>query len=113
MCSEIIGKSVKRIDILDKVLGRAKYADDITFPNMLYTKILRSKFPHAKIKKINLTRAEKLIGVKAIITGKDIPVNRFGVQFKDQQILASEKVRYLGEPVAAVAAESEEIAEKG
>ncbi len=111
MTHTIVGKSITRIDVLDKILGRSKYADDLEFPDVLYAKLLRSKFPHAQIINIDTSKAEKLSGVKAIITAKDVPVNTFGIQFKDQVILASNKVRYLGDPVAAVAAESKELAE--
>ncbi len=108
----VVGKSVRRTDILDKVLGRSKYADDLEFPNILYAKLLRSKFPHARIINIDISEAESLSGVKSIITAEDVPVNTFGIQFKDQVILASDKVRYLGDPVVAVAAESVDIAEE-
>lgn len=106
-----VGKSVTRVDILDKVLGRATYADDMVFPNMLYAKLLRSKYSHARILSIDVSKAESLQGVKAVITGKDVPVNTFGIETKDQIVICRDKVRYMGDPVAAVAAESEETAE--
>lgn len=107
----VVGKSVTRTDILDKVLGRSKYADDLEFPGVLYAKLLRSKLPHARIINIDISEAERLSSVKSVITAKDVPVNTFGPEVKDQIILASDKVRYFGDPVAAVAAESEETAE--
>jgi CO/xanthine dehydrogenase Mo-binding subunit len=96
---------------LEKVLGRAKYSDDLEFPDMLYAKLLRSRYPHAKILGVDVTEAQKLPGVKAIITAKDVPLNTFGIIVKDQPVLAADKVCYIGDPVAAVAATSEEVAE--
>jgi CO/xanthine dehydrogenase Mo-binding subunit len=106
-----LGRSITKVDVLDKVLGQAKYGDDIEFPNMLYAKLLRGEYPHATILGIDVSKAVKLPGVKAVITAKDVPVNNFGILVKDQVILAADKVCYMGDPVAAVAAESEEIAE--
>lgn len=111
MNRSVLGKSVTKVDALDKVLGRAKYGDDIEFPDMLYAMLLRSEYPHATILGIDVSKAVKQPGVKAIITAKDVPVNTFGILVKDQSILAADKVCYMGDPVAAVAAESEEIAE--
>ena len=111
MTYKVVGKSITRIDILDKVLGRSKYADDLEFPGVLYAKLLRSTFPHARIMNIDIRACETVPGVKSVITAKDVPVNTFGIAVNDQVILAADKVRYLGEPVAAVAAESEEIVE--
>jgi CO/xanthine dehydrogenase Mo-binding subunit len=111
MNHSVLGRSITKVDVLDKVLGRAKYGDDIEFPNMLYAKLLRSEYPHAAILGIDFSKAMKLPGVKAIITAKDVPVNTFGILVKDQAILAADKVCYVGDPVAAVAAESEEMAE--
>ncbi|WP_175639506.1 xanthine dehydrogenase subunit D [Metabacillus schmidteae] len=102
-----------RPDGFDKVTGSLKYLTDYTFPNMLYGKVLRSSFPHAKINSISTVEAEKLEGVKAVLTYKDVPgMNRFGLIFPDQPVLCEDVVRYVGDAVAAVAATSEEIAEK-
>ncbi|PMC39151.1 xanthine dehydrogenase subunit D [Bacillus sp. UMB0899] len=102
-----------RPDGFDKVTGSLKYLTDYTFPNMLYGKVLRSSFPHAKISSISTEEAEKLEGVKAVLTYKDVPgMNRFGLIFPDQPVLCEDVVRYVGDAVAAVAATSEEIAEK-
>lgn len=110
-----IGKSEKRIDALDKVTGSAQYIDDIRISGMLYAKIKRSTFAHAKILYIDTSGAEKLLGVKAVITGKEFTANFknsfFGSPMADQPFLAIEKVRYVGEPIVVVAATSEEIAE--
>jgi len=106
-----VGKSVHRIDALEKVTGRAIYGDDMRFPDSLYGKVLRSPHAHAKIKRIDTSEAEKLPGVKAVVTGADAPF-RGGEAIRDQPFLAVGKVRFAGEAVAAVAAETEEIAER-
>jgi xanthine dehydrogenase D subunit len=107
------GKWKVRPDGYKKVTGSLKYLTDYTFPNMLYGKVLRSEFPHAKIKSISTVRAEQLEGVVTVVTYKDVPgMNRFGLIFPDQPVLCEDVVRYVGDAVAAVGAESEEIAEK-
>ena len=105
-----IGKSVPRIDALEKVTGRAMYIDDLKFSDVLYGKILRSPHAHAKIKRIDTSKAEALPGVRAVVTGKDAPF-RGGEAIRDQPFLAVGKVRCVGEVVAAVAADTKEIAE--
>ena len=105
-----IGKSVPRIDALEKVTGRAMYIDDLKFSDVLYGKILRSPHAHAKIKRIDTSKAEALSGVRAVVTGKDAPF-RGGEAIRDQPFLAVGKVRCVGEVVAAVAADTKEIAE--
>jgi len=108
-----IGRSVPRIDALDKVLGRAAFAEDLSFPNMLYARVLRAGIPHAIIEEIDSTEAERMPGVVCVLTAKDIPgVNRYGIAFQDQYALAEDKVRYVGDPVALIAAETEAIAEE-
>ncbi len=109
---KFVGKSLPKLDTTDKVLGKAAYTDDIEQPWMLYAKLLRSKHPHAKILSLDSSRAEGLPGVKAIITAKDVPLNAHGYNFKDQVVFAKDKARYLGDPIIAVAAETEEIAEQ-
>ena len=111
----IIGKPVPQLNAKEKVTGRAVYTGDLSFPRMLYGKILRSPHPHARILEIDTTEAERLPGVKAVITAKDTPQIRFinmGVPFDDKLPLEAIKVRYVGDEVAAVAALSEETAEK-
>lgn len=108
----VIGESIPRHDVMKQVMGKLKFADDIDFSDMLYAKALRSKYAHAEIISIDTSAAEKLDGVKAIITGKDIPNNAFGFTHKEQPVIAEDRVRYPGDPVAVVAAETEEIAEK-
>lgn len=109
----IIGQSRPKIDALAKCTGAAKYADDLTLPRMAYAKLLRSVHPSAHIHSIDVSRAQALPGVLAIITGRDLPTP-YGVLPKnlDETAMAIERVRYVGEPVAAVAALDEATAER-
>ncbi|NOU92207.1 xanthine dehydrogenase subunit D [Paenibacillus sp. LMG 31456] len=101
-----------RPDGLDKVAGRLTYLTDMRLPDMLFGKILRSSHPHAWILSIDTKCAEQLPGVFAVITYKDVPgMNLFGIATPDQPVLCEDRVRYVGDAVAAVAAESVEIAE--
>jgi 4-hydroxybenzoyl-CoA reductase subunit alpha len=109
---DIVGKSMPRVDTRAKVTGGAKFTADLAFPRMLVGKILRSPHAHARIVDIDTSAAEKLPGVKAVVTGKDTSGSKWGV-FRytlDQQFLPTEKVRYFGEEVAAVAAVDEDTA---
>lgn len=106
-----IGKSYPRLDADEKITGQARYVADISLPGMLHAKILTSPYAHARIKKINIEKAKALEGVVTVLTGQDLDYN-VGLYLVDKRILAREKVRYQGEPVAAVAAESLEIAEQ-
>ncbi|MBS3815166.1 MAG: xanthine dehydrogenase family protein molybdopterin-binding subunit [Hadesarchaea archaeon] len=106
-----VGKNIERIDAFEKVTGNAIYTQDIELPGMLHAKFKKSPRPHAKITSIDTSKAEELAGVRTVITGKDVPF-KFGKYIQDRDILARKKVRYVGEPVAAVAADTEEIAEK-
>ena len=109
----VIGKRITRIDAKDKVTGKLIYPSDYYSDDMLWGKVLRSKYPHAKIKSINTSRAEKLKGVIAVLTHKDIEgSNRYGIAIQDQPVLCEDKVRYVGDAVAVVAGETKEIAEK-
>src|SRR6058998_3634529 len=107
----VVGKALRKIDATAKVTGATIFADDLFFPRMLYAKLLRSPHPHAKIVKIDTTKAARLPGVKAVLTGKDLPIP-FGILpvSQDEHALAPDKVRFVGDPVAAVAAVSEETA---
>jgi 4-hydroxybenzoyl-CoA reductase subunit alpha len=109
----IIGKSIAMVDAAGKTTGSGKYTDDLALSGMLYGKILHSPHPHARIKNIDTSRAERLDGVIAVVTGKDAP-NPFGILpvGHDEHALALDKVRYVGDNVACVAAVSEAIAEK-
>jgi len=100
---DFVGKDVPRVDAEVKVTGDAIFTADVTFPNMLLGRLVRSPLPHAKILNIDTSRAERLPGVKAVITGEETPFV-FGVSHMDQTPLQTEKVRYVGDPVAAVAA---------
>ncbi len=112
METKIIGKGERRVDALGKVTGRAKYAADYNVAHQLYGKVLRSKHPHARILRLDTTKARQLDGVEAVLTAQDIPGEKaFGIVVKNQAILASDKVRYLGDGVALVAARTQAIAE--
>jgi len=107
-----VGKSVPRVDAFDKVTGSAKFVDDMAFgPGLLYGKIVHSPIAHGLIKKIDVTEALALPGVKAVVTGQDSPTP-LGLYLKDRFIFAYDRVRYVGESVAGVIAISEEIAER-
>jgi CO/xanthine dehydrogenase Mo-binding subunit len=106
-----IGKSISRHDGYEKVTGQAQYVGDLSFPNMLYAKIKTSPYAHALIKKIDVSKAKALPGVKAVLTGKEAS-EKIGLYMKDRPILAGTKVRYYGEAVAAVAAVDLDTAEK-
>ncbi|MBU0764436.1 MAG: molybdopterin-dependent oxidoreductase [Bacteroidetes bacterium] len=110
----VVGKRLPKIDAPDKATGRAVYTDDITLPNMIYGKLLLSSVPHAYIKSIDTTRAKALPGVKAILTGADVPDIKWGTSPAryDETVLAKEKVRFVGDVVAAVAAIDEETCYK-
>ena len=109
----IIGKPVAFVDAAEKTTGAGKYTDDLSVPGMLIGKILHSPYPHALIKHIDTTRALALDGVVAVVIGKDAP-NKYGILpvGHDETALAVEKVRYVGDNVACVAAVDEATAEK-
>jgi len=110
---DFIGKNVRRIDTPSKVSGRLKYAGDMTMPGMLHVQVLRSPHAHARIVSIDTSVAEAMEGVAAVITSADVPgEDGFGVFVNDQPIMARDKVRYVGEAVAAVAAEDPLIAKR-
>jgi 4-hydroxybenzoyl-CoA reductase alpha subunit len=110
----VIGKRLPRIDAMEKVTGTAKYLGDLTIPGMLYGKILRSPYAHAKILKVDTSKAERLQGVRGVVTGRDTKGIRLCVipHLANKPPLAEEKVRFIGDEIAAVAADSEEIAEE-
>ncbi len=109
----IIGKPTAMVDAAEKTTGGRKYADDLTVPGMLTGKILHSPYPHARLKRIDTSRAETLDGVVAVVIGKDAP-NPYGILpvGHDEHALALDKVRYVGDNVACVVAVSESIAEQ-
>ena len=108
---ELIGTPMRKIEGLDKSTGRAVYTDDIVLPGMLHGKILRSPYPHARIVSIDVSEAKKLEGVHAVITGEDIPT-KYGIipWTADEYPLCTDRVRYIGDGVAAVAAVDEDQA---
>ncbi len=109
----VIGKAVRRIDAPSKVSGRLKYAADMTMPGMLHVQVLRSPHAHARIASIDTSGAESMAGVEGVITSADVPgEDGFGVFVNDQPVMARDKVRYVGEAVAAVAAEDPLIAKR-
>mgnify|MGYP003579922496 FL=1 len=104
-----IGKTFRRLDYETKVTGKAQYLADMQVPGMCHGKILRSPLPHARVKTIDTSKALKVPGILAVITRDDIIQGEgiepyYGPVFKDQTIVAVEKVRHVGDPVAAVAA---------
>ncbi len=113
-----IGKSHRRIDALDKVLGKADYSGDLVMPDMLFMKILFAGRPHAIVKSIDTSKASGLEGVVLVLTSNDVPVNEYGLQIPDQPVLCgpgsdkpfADRVRFVGDQVAAVIAETEDIA---
>ena len=109
----VLGRSLPRVDALDKVTGRATYAADVYLPDMLMCKVLTSPRSHARIVSIHTSRAEQLPGVRAVITGNDFPDRYFGSgAVRDRRIMARDEVFYIGEPVAAVAADDEVTAQE-
>jgi CO/xanthine dehydrogenase Mo-binding subunit len=105
-----VGHSVPRVDGIEKVTGKAKFLGDLMIPGMLYGKILRSSYPHARILSIDTSKAEALAGVVAVLTAADLGENV--PTYNGRPVIAANKVRYVGEPVAALAAADMEIAEE-
>jgi 4-hydroxybenzoyl-CoA reductase subunit alpha len=110
----VIGQPLPKVDAWAKVVGETKYADDLFLPRMAYGKLLRSSHAHARIRSIDTTRARALPGVYAVVTGADLPRVKFGILpvSQDEEALCNEKVRMVGDAVAAVAAVDEETAER-
>ena len=109
---QVVGNPTPRVEGELKVSGEAKYAVDITVPGMLWGKLLRSPIASGKIKSINTSQAEALPGVHAVVTGQDCAGLKIGRRLYDMPILADGEVRFIGEKVAAVAADDELIAEE-
>ncbi len=109
--TRVIGKALRKIDATSKVTGATIVADDLVLPRMLFAKLLRSPHPHARIVRIDASKAAAAPGVKAVLTGRDLPIP-FGILpvSQDEHALALDRVRFVGDPVAAVAATSEEAA---
>ncbi|PYM30833.1 MAG: aldehyde oxidase [Candidatus Rokuibacteriota bacterium] len=107
----VVGKSLPRMDGAGKVTGTAVYAADFALPGMLVGKVFRSTEPHARIVRLDTARARALPGVRAVMTAADVPDVRYGGALKDETVFARGRVRYVGQPVAAVAATTREAAE--
>jgi len=109
----VVGKPLPRMDAVAKVTGAAKYTDDYKFEGMLYGATLRAKFPHARILRIDTSKARALPGVRAVLTHADVPgAKNHGLIYSDWPVLCYDKVRYIGDAVAIVAADTREIAER-
>ncbi|MDK2980108.1 MAG: hypothetical protein PWQ55_455 [Chloroflexota bacterium] len=121
MTDHIVGKSIKRIDVTDKVTGRAMYPGDFSRPDQAYMQVVFAERPHAIVKSIDTSKAEALEGVLMVLTAKDVPHNLYGLMKADQPVLCgpggdvpgTDHVRFVGDQVALVIAENEEIAKKG
>ncbi len=109
--SRVVGHNVPRVDAVEKVTGSARYTGDLKFPRMLHARVVRSPHAHALIRAVDLEKARAVPGVRAVISGRDFP-NHVGIYLKDQTVFATERVRFVGDPVAAVAAETPEAAEE-
>ncbi|MBI2369994.1 MAG: molybdopterin-dependent oxidoreductase, partial [Deltaproteobacteria bacterium] len=110
--ARVVGTSAVRVDGPDKATGRALYVDDIVLPKMLHGKILRSPYPHARIRAIDVSKARRVKGVRVVLTAEDLPDGRMGPFILDEPVLARGKVRCIGEPVAAVAAVDPDVAQE-
>ncbi len=108
---QVIGKPTRRVDGTEKVTGHARYAADVSLPGTLWGKSLYSPYAHARIVRIDTTAAQKIPGVHAVITGADVRGGLWGRAVKDVPVLAYDRVRFVGERVAAVAADDEDIAQ--
>ena len=111
MSYQIVGQPIPRTDNIGKVTGETRYTSDVLLPGTLWAKTLRSPYSHARILRIDTSRAETGPGVRAVITGKDARGILYGRRYQDISVLAQDKVRFLGERVAAIAADTLEQAE--
>ncbi len=114
MSNRVVGQSVPKIDAATKVRGQRKFPQDFNMKGQLYAKVVWSEYPHARVLEIDVSPAEALPGVVAILTSKDVPVNEYGINIMDQPVLVGEgeKVRWLGDRIAIVIGESEKIAQE-
>ncbi len=108
----VVGAPVLRVEGHDKVSGRSIYTADVNLPGLLWGKILRSPYPHARIRRIDASRARHVPGVRAVITGQEIPGHLMGKLIRDMPVLCWETARFVGDRVAAVAADTPEAAEE-
>ncbi len=112
MTAGAVGESVRRVDIEAKVQGRRRYPQDFSLPGMLHAVVVWAGYPHARIRRIDPSEALAVPGVLAVLTHEDVPVNEYGINIYDQPVLASDKVRWLGDRVAVVVAETLRAAER-
>jgi len=110
--TQVVGQRIPRHDALQQVTGTSIYTNDLIRPGMLHSKAVRSAFPHAAIVEVDTSKAIHIPGVAAIITARDVPNNSYGFTHVDQEVLCTSKVRYRGDLVAAVAADSLDAAEE-
>ena len=112
MAYRTVGKALPRVEGYGKVTGQTKYAADLPFEGLLWAKVLRSSVPHARIIKVDPYKAKALPGVRAVLTGADVKGVYVGTRIKDQPVLVHEKIRTAGDAIAAVAADTEAIADE-
>ncbi|MBI4494401.1 MAG: molybdopterin-dependent oxidoreductase [Chloroflexi bacterium] len=108
----VVGRNVERVDGLEKVSGAAQYVADVKLPGVLEAKVLRSPYPHARVLHVDTSRARRLPGVVAVVAGADSPKRRWGTFVQDQYPLAVDRVRYVGDELAAVAAVDADVAQE-
>ena len=108
----IVGQPVSRKDSRDIVSGNVVYGVDVNVPGMLFGKLVRSSIPSGRLRRLDVTQARSVAGVKAVLTAAEVPAVRFGYGIKDERILVADRIRYSGEPIAAIAAMDEETAEE-
>jgi CO/xanthine dehydrogenase Mo-binding subunit len=113
MAEQLIGQSVPRVDAVDKVTGRTPYPGDLTRPGMLHMKVLFARRPHARIKRIDTREAEAHPGVVAVLTADDVPANEYGLMQADQPVLCGDVVRFVGDKVAVIVADTPRAAAEG
>ena len=111
MTYKVVGKPLGRLEGRAKVTGAATFTADVILPEMIWGKVLRSPLPHARILRIDTREAEQMPGVLAVLTAKDLPDTLTGRIVYDTPVLARDRVRFIGEKVAVVAAEDPDVAE--
>ena len=109
---KVVGKPLARLDGADSVTGGAAYTVDVSRPGVLHARLFRSSFTHAKIRRLDMARARALKGVAAVLAAEDVPARRFGFGVQDEELFARDKVRYIGDVIAAVAAKDEATADQ-
>src|SRR5437867_1368231 len=112
MTHRVVGKPIGRVDGIAKVSGEARYSGDVSVSGLVWGKALRSPLPHARIVRIDTSRARALSGVLAVLTAQDLPSILVGRRMFDMPLLARDRVRFIGEKVAVVAAPDPDIAEE-